>query len=173
MSFQGQLYSIVIPGAIFGGLSAAGGFAVLLLPETMKVHLPQTLTEGDTFGGDIHLWKCMRNRYGIISRSTCWFKQTCNKKQNKKSIENGEGCHTYGFFIFFLTMYKRCRFKCIESFLFHWTGHMSEYWKEHLASNAELPQFNQAFLDLQQKEDGQQSMDWGRPQAKHTFILEP
>ncbi|KAM7283373.1 carcinine transporter [Ixodes scapularis] len=59
--FLGQLYSIVIPGAIFGGLSAAGGFAVLLLPETMKVHLPQTLTEGDTFGGDIHLWKCMRN----------------------------------------------------------------------------------------------------------------
>lgn len=53
---QGQLYGIVIPSTIFGVLSIAGGIVVLLLPETMKVHLPQTLSEAEAFGKDVNFW---------------------------------------------------------------------------------------------------------------------
>ncbi|XP_077503015.1 organic cation transporter protein-like isoform X1 [Amblyomma americanum] len=60
--YLGQLYGVVIPSAIFGVLSVAGGVAVLLLPETMKVRLPETLSEGEAFGKDVRFCSCTGRR---------------------------------------------------------------------------------------------------------------
>lgn len=60
--YLGQLYGVVIPSSIFGALSAAGGVVILLLPETMNVRLPQTLSEGEAFGKSTRLCSCYGNR---------------------------------------------------------------------------------------------------------------
>lgn len=60
--YLGQIYGVVVPSTIFGVMSVAGGLAILLLPETMKVHLPQTLSEGEAFGKDAQSCSCFRNR---------------------------------------------------------------------------------------------------------------
>ncbi|KAL3185019.1 hypothetical protein MRX96_030903 [Rhipicephalus microplus] len=60
--YLGQIYSVVIPSTIFGVLSVSGGLAILLLPETMSVRLPQTLSEGEDFGKDVQPCSCVRSR---------------------------------------------------------------------------------------------------------------
>ncbi|XP_072142707.1 beta-alanine transporter-like [Dermacentor andersoni] len=60
--YMGQIYGVVVPSSIFGVMSVAGGLAILLLPETMKVRLPQTLSEGEAFGKDVQSCGCFRSR---------------------------------------------------------------------------------------------------------------
>ncbi|XP_065282847.1 beta-alanine transporter-like isoform X1 [Dermacentor albipictus] len=60
--YMGQIYGVVVPSSIFGAMSVAGGLAILLLPETMKVRLPQTLSEGEAFGKDVQSCSCFRSR---------------------------------------------------------------------------------------------------------------
>ncbi|KAL1431771.1 hypothetical protein MTO96_013875 [Rhipicephalus appendiculatus] len=60
--YLGQIYGVVIPSTIFGVLSVAGGLAILLLPETMNVRLPQTLSEGEDFGKDAQPCSCVGSR---------------------------------------------------------------------------------------------------------------
>ena len=46
----GDLFSPVLPLAIFGGLALIAGLMVLLLPETLNKKLPETIEEGEAFG---------------------------------------------------------------------------------------------------------------------------
>ena len=46
----GDMFSPVVPLAIFGGLAFIAGLLVLLLPETLNKKLPETMEEGEAFG---------------------------------------------------------------------------------------------------------------------------
>lgn len=69
--YLGQIYGVVVPSTIFGVLSVAGGLAILLLPETMKVRLPQTLSEGEDFGKDVQPCSCVRSRRSEEDSDKC------------------------------------------------------------------------------------------------------
>ncbi|KAL2749012.1 organic cation transporter 1-like isoform X1 [Vespula maculifrons] len=51
-------YSRVLPLIIMGSLSVAGALTSVFLPETLNIHLPQTIEEGELFGADFKLWSC-------------------------------------------------------------------------------------------------------------------
>ncbi|CAG5109184.1 Similar to CarT: Carcinine transporter (Drosophila melanogaster), partial [Cotesia congregata] len=52
------VYSRVLPLIIMGSLSVAGALTSVFLPETLNIHLPQTIEEGERFGADFKLWSC-------------------------------------------------------------------------------------------------------------------
>ncbi|XP_076389828.1 organic cation transporter 1 isoform X1 [Megachile rotundata] len=52
------VYSRVLPLIIMGTLSVAGALTSIFLPETLNIHLPQTIEEGEMFGADFKLWSC-------------------------------------------------------------------------------------------------------------------
>lgn len=52
------VYSRVLPLIIMGTLSVAGALTSIFLPETLNIHLPQTIEEGELFGADFNLWSC-------------------------------------------------------------------------------------------------------------------
>ncbi|XP_067006278.2 carcinine transporter [Anabrus simplex] len=52
------VYNRVLPLIIMGALSVAGALASIFLPETLNIHLPQTLEEGEAFGADFQLLSC-------------------------------------------------------------------------------------------------------------------
>lgn len=52
------VYSRVLPLIVMGSLSVAGAFTSVFLPETLNIHLPQTIEEGELFGADFKLWSC-------------------------------------------------------------------------------------------------------------------
>lgn len=52
------VYSRVLPLIIMGSLSVAGAVTSIFLPETLNIHLPQTVEEGELFGADFKLWSC-------------------------------------------------------------------------------------------------------------------
>ncbi|GAB1863465.1 Organic cation transporter 1 [Camponotus japonicus] len=52
------VYSRVLPLIVMGSLSLAGAFTSVFLPETLNIHLPQTIEEGEQFGADFKLWSC-------------------------------------------------------------------------------------------------------------------
>ncbi|XP_050574402.1 organic cation transporter 1-like isoform X4 [Bombus affinis] len=52
------VYSRVLPLIIMGMLSVAGALTSIFLPETLNIHLPQTIEEGELFGADFKLWSC-------------------------------------------------------------------------------------------------------------------
>lgn len=52
------VYSRVLPLIIMGTLSVAGALTSIFLPETLNIHLPQTIEEGELFGADFKLWSC-------------------------------------------------------------------------------------------------------------------
>ncbi|XP_011252232.2 organic cation transporter 1 [Camponotus floridanus] len=52
------VYSRVLPLIVMGSLSLAGAFTSIFLPETLNIHLPQTIEEGEQFGADFKLWSC-------------------------------------------------------------------------------------------------------------------
>uniref|UniRef100_A0ABD2WW67 Major facilitator superfamily (MFS) profile domain-containing protein n=1 Tax=Trichogramma kaykai TaxID=54128 RepID=A0ABD2WW67_9HYME len=52
------VYSKVLPLIIMGTLSVAGSITSIFLPETLNIHLPQTVEEGERFGADFKLWSC-------------------------------------------------------------------------------------------------------------------
>lgn len=52
------VYSRVLPLIVMGSLSVAGAFTSIFLPETLNIHLPQTVEEGELFGADFKLWSC-------------------------------------------------------------------------------------------------------------------
>ncbi|XP_022236852.1 organic cation transporter protein-like, partial [Limulus polyphemus] len=49
----GKATSKGVPFGIFGGLSVISGLLVLLLPETNKLPIPDTLAEGEEFGKSV------------------------------------------------------------------------------------------------------------------------
>ncbi|KAL6437756.1 hypothetical protein ACFW04_004254 [Cataglyphis niger] len=51
-------YSRVLPLIVMGSLSVAGALTSVFLPETLNIHLPQTIEEGEQFGADFKLWSC-------------------------------------------------------------------------------------------------------------------
>jgi hypothetical protein len=59
--FQG-VYSRMLPLIIMGGLSVAGALASVFLPETLNIHLPQSLEEGEAFGADFKIFSCPRRK---------------------------------------------------------------------------------------------------------------
>lgn len=52
------VYNRVLPLIIMGSLSVAGALASIFLPETLNIHMPQTLEEGEAFGVDFKLLSC-------------------------------------------------------------------------------------------------------------------
>ncbi|XP_023287822.1 organic cation transporter 1 isoform X5 [Orussus abietinus] len=52
------VYSRVLPLIVMGSLSVAGALTSIFLPETLNIHLPQTIEEGELFGADFDLWSC-------------------------------------------------------------------------------------------------------------------
>ncbi|XP_072757525.1 organic cation transporter 1 [Anoplolepis gracilipes] len=52
------VYSRVLPLIVMGSLSVAGALTSVFLPETLNIHLPQTIEEGEQFGADFKLWSC-------------------------------------------------------------------------------------------------------------------
>ncbi|XP_063975588.1 organic cation transporter protein-like isoform X1 [Diachasmimorpha longicaudata] len=52
------VYSRVLPLIVMGTLSVAGALTSIFLPETLNIHLPQTIEEGEMFGADFKLWSC-------------------------------------------------------------------------------------------------------------------
>ncbi|KAG5331002.1 OCT1 protein, partial [Acromyrmex charruanus] len=52
------VYSRVLPLIVMGSLSVAGAITSVFLPETLNIHLPQTVEEGELFGADFKLWSC-------------------------------------------------------------------------------------------------------------------
>lgn len=52
------VYSRVLPLIVMGSLSVAGALTSIFLPETLNIHLPQTIEEGELFGADFKLWSC-------------------------------------------------------------------------------------------------------------------
>ncbi|TGZ53166.1 organic cation transporter 1 isoform X1 [Temnothorax longispinosus] len=52
------VYSRVLPLIVMGSLSLAGALTSVFLPETLNIHLPQTVEEGELFGADFKLWSC-------------------------------------------------------------------------------------------------------------------
>ncbi|KAJ8673336.1 hypothetical protein QAD02_004598, partial [Eretmocerus hayati] len=52
------VYWRVLPLIVMGSLSVAGAIASIFLPETLNIHLPQTIEEGELFGADFKLWSC-------------------------------------------------------------------------------------------------------------------
>ncbi|XP_071569585.1 organic cation transporter 1 [Temnothorax nylanderi] len=52
------VYSRVLPLIVMGSLSLAGALTSIFLPETLNIHLPQTVEEGELFGADFKLWSC-------------------------------------------------------------------------------------------------------------------
>lgn len=52
------VYSRVLPLIVMGSLSVAGALTSVFLPETLNIHLPQTVEEGELFGADFKLWSC-------------------------------------------------------------------------------------------------------------------
>lgn len=52
------VYSRVLPLIVMGSLSVAGALTSIFLPETLNIHLPQTVEEGELFGADFKLWSC-------------------------------------------------------------------------------------------------------------------
>ncbi|XP_008549084.1 organic cation transporter protein [Microplitis demolitor] len=52
------VYSRVLPLIVMGSLSVAGALTSVFLPETLNIHLPQTIEEGERFGADFKLWSC-------------------------------------------------------------------------------------------------------------------
>ena len=52
------VYSRVLPLIVMGSLSVAGAITSIFLPETLNIHLPQTVEEGELFGADFKLWSC-------------------------------------------------------------------------------------------------------------------
>ncbi|XP_020285317.1 organic cation transporter 1-like isoform X1 [Pseudomyrmex gracilis] len=52
------VYSRVLPLIVMGSLSVAGAITSVFLPETLNIHLPQTIEEGELFGADFKLWSC-------------------------------------------------------------------------------------------------------------------
>ncbi|XP_012220932.1 organic cation transporter 1-like isoform X2 [Linepithema humile] len=80
------VYSRVLPLIVMGSLSVAGALTSVFLPETLNIHLPQTIEEGELFGADFKLWSC----------------PTVPKKDSKKSepvplrflVNGGPGSHS-------------------------------------------------------------------------------
>ncbi|XP_011504395.1 PREDICTED: organic cation transporter 1-like [Ceratosolen solmsi marchali] len=52
------VYWRVLPLIVMGSLSVAGAITSIFLPETLNIHLPQTIEEGELFGADFKLWSC-------------------------------------------------------------------------------------------------------------------
>ncbi|KAK0174417.1 hypothetical protein PV327_010186 [Microctonus hyperodae] len=52
------VYSRVLPLIVMGSLSVAGALTSIFLPETLNIHLPQTIEEGELFGADFKVWSC-------------------------------------------------------------------------------------------------------------------
>ncbi|KAG7213259.1 hypothetical protein KM043_002559 [Ampulex compressa] len=52
------VYSRVLPLIVMGSLSVVGALTSVFLPETLNIHLPQTIEEGELFGADFKLWSC-------------------------------------------------------------------------------------------------------------------
>lgn len=71
------VYSRVLPLIVMGSLSVAGAVTSIFLPETLNIHLPQTIEEGEQFGADFKLWSCP-----TIPKLVTSITKTDGKKQN-------------------------------------------------------------------------------------------
>lgn len=54
-------YSRVLPLIIMGALSVLGAIASIFLPETLNIHLPQTLEEGEMLKADFEIFSCCKS----------------------------------------------------------------------------------------------------------------
>ena len=94
------VYSRVLPLIVMGSLSVAGAITSIFLPETLNIHLPQTVEEGELFGADFKLWSCptipklvilltkdlayckMKSRILFLRKITFFDKQFFDKQSN-------------------------------------------------------------------------------------------
>lgn len=87
------VYSRVLPLIIMGLLSVAGAVAVVVLPETLGCHLPQTLEEGEAFGKDLTFlpkwltWKRTSSKKPL--QGLKYNKVELKPMDNDKVLENG------------------------------------------------------------------------------------
>ncbi|GFG33876.1 hypothetical protein Cfor_02606 [Coptotermes formosanus] len=79
-----------------GTLSVAGALASVFLPETLNIHLPQTVEEGEAFGANFKLFsQPWRNRATKCDREMkyCPTKELPNGKAESLADEVPESLH--------------------------------------------------------------------------------
>lgn len=83
------VYSRVLPLIIMGTLSVAGALTSIFLPETLNIHLPQTIEEGELFGADFKLWSCptlpKKGKHGDDKRETVPLRFLVNGRPGNRS----------------------------------------------------------------------------------------
>lgn len=102
------VYSRVLPLIVMGSLSVAGALTSVFLPETLNIHLPQTIEEGELFGADFKLWSCPTIPKLVIPRRKVWHIAEFYF-QEKKFLENNFYLIKFIYFIAgFSTLFLNC-----------------------------------------------------------------